>query len=321
MGGQVLMVGVNLDTLTLLHTAEAILDLPYLDEMEGTYLDTDGHIRKIRMRQVPGGHRGGVYALEKKLCERGLIQYGHVNSARTMLMNASFVLNAMTELLRANPAAALCPNDFCPDCVDFKAKIRAKQLTEFGARVSVILSRMPDSPQSFKEMVQRFIPGASITLASNLNIVRLSPGEIPPVPPTDGREWIIQPAPLDLIKLTNPAPGYAGFAYAPLDAARAGIQPFHDVIYRGKCRDSITDVLVQDGITSLRGSRSPALGYLQDLVPDGHVALGDGHSHLREIISALRMRGFSGRYHLIVPEGNLHAETSRLLKEFWNILH
>jgi aminoglycoside 3-N-acetyltransferase len=320
MAGQVLMIGVDLDRLTLLHTAEALLDLPYLNDLESKYVDASGHLRKVCMRQVPGGHRGGVFGLEKTLRQRDLIHYGRVGNARSMLMDAGPVLEAMIAILRANPAAALCQGDYCPDCVDSKAKIRTRQLIELGASVSVVLPKVPERPNFFNEMVRRFLFGTNVTLASRLDIIRLSPGEQPPAPPSDDREWILQPAPLDLIKLRNPPAGYAGLAFAPLDAARAGIRPFDDVLYRGKCRDFVTDILVEDGLTSLPGTRSPALGYLLDLVPDRHVVLGDGHAQLQEIISALRMRGFSGRYHLIIPEGNLYAETYRLLKEFWRLV-
>jgi hypothetical protein len=123
-----------------------------------------------------------------------------------------------------------------------------------------------------------------------------------------------------LIKSKVLPPGYAGFAYSPIEAAREGIQPFHDALYKAKCRDYVTDIFVEDGLTALPGFLSPALGYLHDLVPDGHVVLGEGHAQLREIVSAMRMRNFSGRYHLIVPAGNLYSETLRLLREFWSLL-
>ena len=104
MGGQLLLIGVDLDTLTLLHTAEALLDLPYLQELEGKYLDANGQIQNMKMRQAPGGHRGGVRSFEKLFRDRDMIRYGRVASARTMLMDAETILDAMIERLRAEPA-------------------------------------------------------------------------------------------------------------------------------------------------------------------------------------------------------------------------
>ena len=92
------------------------------------------------------------------------------------------------------------------------------------------------------------------------------------------------------------------------------------MLYKGRCRDLITDIFAADGIAGLGGFSASSLGYLDNLLPDSNVALGEGRAQLREIVSALRMRSFAGRYHLVVPDGNPYAETLRLLREFWNLL-
>ena len=83
-------------------------------------------------------------------------------------------------------------------------------------------------------------------------------------------------------------------------------------MYKSKCRDYVTDIFVEDGLTDLPGFSSPNLGCL--------VPLGHGHAQLQEIVSAMRMRNASIRYHLVVPEGNLYANTLRLLMEFFDLL-
>ena len=120
--------------------------------------------------------------------------------------------------------------------------------------------------------------------------------------------------------MKSPPPGYSGFAFAPLEAARAGMQPFYDVLYKGKCRDVVTDIFVEDALAGLKGSAGQPLGYLDQLDQPGGVALGEGHAQLREIVSAMRMRNYNGRYHLAIPPGNPFSNTLRMLKEFWRIL-
>ncbi len=233
-----------------------------------------------------------------------------------MLLNAEGILDLMAEQLRSNPFAALCEGDYCPDCVDFKARIRAEQLAGLGASVSLLLPTMPESPDRFSEMIERFGYPACFGLHSDLSIVRLAPGEAIPEPPDNRKQWILQPAPQDLVKLKAPPTGYAGYAYAPLEAARAGMQPFYDVLYKAKCRDYVTDIFIEDGLTDLKGTLSPPLSYLDDLSEEGSIPLGRGHAQLREIVSAMRMRNFSGRYHLMVAAGNPYAHALRVLKEF-----
>jgi len=319
-GGQILMIGVDLDTLTLLHTAEALLDLPYLTERDDAYLDSGGSVKHITMHQAPGGHRGGVRLFEKALRNLDLVRYGRFGDARTMLMDAGSVLDFMIEKLRDDPMAALCCGDYCPDCEYFKSKIRSRQLRELGVEVSLLLPAMPDDPAKYKDLVDRFASHINFVTDSDLSIIRLSAGEKAPPPPDHIHTWIIQPDPEDLVRFDALPSGYAGFAYNPIEASQAGLQPFYDVVYKAKCRDLITDIFIEDGLTGLKGFCVPPLSYCNDLAPDGTVILGEGHAQLREIISALRMRNYSGRYHLVVPPGNLYVDTLRLLKEFWNLL-
>ena len=320
MGGQLLLIGVDFDTLTLLHTAEAILELPYLSDFKGKYLDKNGKVQYIMMHQIPGGHRGGVHSFEKVFRQRDLISYGSIGNARTMLMDAGPALDTMIELLRGDPAAALCPGDYCGDCVDFKAKIRAKQLGYLGAKLSILLPGNPKNPNNFKKMLEQFGITPRFELASDLNIVKLKRDQDPPTPPNNESPWILQPAPEDLVKVEKLPDGYAGFAYAPLEAARAGIEPFYGVLYKEKCRDYVTDIFIEDGLTDLPETMTPSLEYLSELVTEKRIVLGQGHGQLREIISAMRMRNFSGRYHIVVPKGDLYVETMRLLEEFWALL-
>ena len=324
MGGQILLIGVDLDTFTLLHTAEAMLDLPYLQTLKGRYIDDQGQVRTITMRQAPGGHRGGVRGFERVFLQRGLMRRGQLGNARTMLLDARSVLQTMIELLRQNPAAALAPDDHYPDDVDFKARIRAAQLAELGARISIVLPRTPDDPKLFARMLERFGCPPRFGVHDDLPFVPLARGADPPPPTEQGqppdRPRVLQPAPEDLIRYTSVPAGYQGLAHAPLEAARAGIQPFYGVLYKSKCRDLITDIIVEDGLTDLPGILSPPLEHLSRLVPHGRVALGEGHAQLREILSALRMRNFTGQYHLVVPEGeNLYAQTWEQLEQFWSL--
>lgn len=276
---QVLLIGVDLDTLTLLHTAEALLDLAYLRELDGRYVAADGQVRSMRMKQAPGGHRGGVRAFEKVLRTRDLVRYGTMGEAMTMLFDAGPLLDVMIELLRADPTAALCPHDACPDCNWFKGRLRARRMAEDHIQLIPALPRELDDARRFTQMLEAWGTNGRFERAS----------DIP-----------------------------AG-AYRPLLAAREGKNPFYDLMYKGAFRDSVTDIVVEDGLTDLQGMIAPPQAYVPGLHA-GPVALGEGHAQLREIVSAMRMRRRSLNYHLIVPEGNAHQQTWRQLHQFWNLL-
>ena len=63
--GFALLIGCDLDTLTLLHAIEANLDLPYLRELEMQYVDANGKVQNLEITRCPGGHRGGVLKFDR----------------------------------------------------------------------------------------------------------------------------------------------------------------------------------------------------------------------------------------------------------------
>lgn len=318
MGGQILMVGVDLDTLTLLHTAEAYLDLPYLREMCGRYKDSDGKIRSLEMRQVPGGHRGGVRFFERIFRNRNLVTYGELGRARTMLMAAEPVLDAMVELMRGDPSAALCRNEPCPDCELFKGRNKAKELEMLGAGVSLLIPESPPAPADFAAMMKRAGCPPVFQTIDQLRLVEQPAGSTMPAPPDDSGDWLLLANTDTLKELRELPPGYKGLAYDPLAVARNGVQPFYDILYRLPVRELITDIIVADGYAGLTGCLSEPLAYQ---LHHGNVPLplGSGEAQLREMVSALRMRNFSGTYHLVVREGDLYDQALSVIHEFWKL--
>ena len=90
-----------------------------------------------------------------------------------------------------------------------------------GAALSIVLPEMPDDVESFRQLLKRFGVPDRFGTPEDLPIVRLKPGQAPPMPADTGRGWILQPAAQDLITMTQPPDGYVGFAYRPVEAARA----------------------------------------------------------------------------------------------------
>ncbi|MCD6308397.1 MAG: AAC(3) family N-acetyltransferase, partial [Candidatus Latescibacteria bacterium] len=319
-GGQILLIGVDLDTLTLLHTAEALLDLPYLRELKGTYRDESGVEHTISMRHAPGGHRGGIHFLEKLLRRKVLIKYGSFGHARTILMDAGSVLDELIDALTLDPMAALCRHENCPDCETFKGAVRRAALLDLGAQVCFLIHEPPHDTHGYEEMIARYGYEPEYRLMSGLPVVTVGRGESPPA--SHGVERpLLRPDPRDLPSYRTIPEGYAGIVYAPLEAARAGLQPFYDVLYRGRSRGLITDIIVEDGLADLPGFVSPKLGAVHFAGLSGsHVTLGTGQAQLREIVSAMRMRNFKGRYHVVVPAGDPFIETRRIMSEFYELL-
>ncbi len=123
LGGKVLHVGCDLDTMTLLHTVEAELDLPYLRELEMQYVDASGEVRTMSIRRCPGGHRGGVLKFDRLFRAEGAMAVGTVGPAVCRLIDAPRAAAVMRREMSRDPGFALDENPHCADCVGFREKI------------------------------------------------------------------------------------------------------------------------------------------------------------------------------------------------------
>ena len=70
--GKVLLLGVDQDRSTFLHVAETLTKQPYLKTSEGSYIDSDGKVRKTKWSYFPGPHRDFI-GLQSWLESAGLI--------------------------------------------------------------------------------------------------------------------------------------------------------------------------------------------------------------------------------------------------------
>ena len=123
--GFALLIGCDLDTLTLLHAVEANLDLPYLRELEMQYLDANGKVQNLKITRCPGGHRGGVLKFDRLLRAEGALASGQIGNAVCRLIDASRAAAIMARELSKDPCFALDENPHCTDCVRFRKRVTA----------------------------------------------------------------------------------------------------------------------------------------------------------------------------------------------------
>jgi len=143
-GGWVLHIGCDLDTLTLLHTVEAELDLPYLRELEMDYVDENGDVQTLEIKRCPGGHRGGVLQFDSLFREEGAMTVGKIEKAVCRLIFAPQAAAIMRREMERDPFFALDDNPHCADCGRFRGEIKAARLADEDFQLSAPLWN-PDS--------------------------------------------------------------------------------------------------------------------------------------------------------------------------------
>jgi aminoglycoside 3-N-acetyltransferase len=135
LGGYVCLAGVDLNSNTTLHTVEAMLDLPYLDE--GTLpVETEEGCQTRTWRNMPSGHRDFT-RLEPMLRAKGILRMGHVGSCILRLMLSQELINVSIEAVREDPMLLLCKNPNCRDCQQHRALIRRQRLEKESFRLAL----------------------------------------------------------------------------------------------------------------------------------------------------------------------------------------
>lgn len=125
-GGKVLLMGVDQDRNTTLHAAEALAAGAYLDETEATFVDNGREIT-IPVASMAGPHRDFI-GLEPLFRSCGIISYGRIGTAVCRVMDAGEMIAVTLQALQQDPAAVLCSNPACEDCVLQRGRIKAARL-------------------------------------------------------------------------------------------------------------------------------------------------------------------------------------------------
>lgn len=139
----VLLLGVDQDRNTLLHHPEEVVRAPYLNTIQREYRAEDGSVRTKTLELFPGPHRDFI-GLEPIIMASGAMRIGKVGNAVARLMHAMTTVEAVTEALRKDPAAVLCDNPNCDDCVMQRAKIKAHDLARYDFTASALLDELID---------------------------------------------------------------------------------------------------------------------------------------------------------------------------------
>lgn len=112
--GQVLLLGVDHSSNTMIHLAEALADVPYRT-VEDAIVMSDGRPERITYWET--NHCCRHFTLVGEwLRQAGLQREGRVGHARAMLMDARAVIEVATSRLREQPTLFLCPEGSCDDC-------------------------------------------------------------------------------------------------------------------------------------------------------------------------------------------------------------
>jgi len=356
LGGKILLLGVDNDRNTTMHTLEEYAQSPYLSDYETTYLDDNGRVHSHKLKWYPGPHRNFI-GVSPILERAGAQVTGKVGQAVARLIDARKMHDTLMPEFRANPALVLCDNPNCADCTMQRAKLRRYRLksedfvlTALASSVSpwpeqlacelnrasirhVVIDRLYDQP--VWRLDDRYLRRAARLFAEeNIHVVAVGcPGDSVyadhalSIKETLKADGLILPLSEQASIWLDWARGHETqlfFDHGPmlsrtcteiLKAAQAGpVLAFNPASFSLLGEMSFLRVYSKTQIRKYVG-----MLHLSDATFGGKYTLpGRGNGEVKELLSILRCRSFSGP--VVLGTGPGGPEFRDLVESFWKLL-
>ena len=334
LGGKVLLLGVDQDRNTFLHTVEEIFHLSYLKPKKASYIDKSGKVKTKTWQYFPGPHRNFI-GLQNWLEENGFTKKTRIGNCVAQLMPCRQLLDALLRRVEQKPNLFISENPNLPDGLrqnaDILRSILKKEhftlaadsqyagqyleecidnLNRFGIDEIVLSyindvawSRLKESKRKWylKGLLSAGIKIAAIklpVLEPDITIQLLKEAKIRTIiiPSTSLKEDIdkIACAEFDVLieNTRTSSSNYVGqiekhanrknrvkAAFNPLEFVRVGEGPFLETYSKTRIKKYIDLMFINDGLAT--GERT---------------ALEEGLAEIKELISILRSRSFSGTF-------------------------
>jgi aminoglycoside 3-N-acetyltransferase len=121
-GGKVLLLGVDLDRMTLLHSVETLAKSPYLRPITKSYVDAKGKTQTKTWNYFPGPHRNFI-KLQSWLGNQGLIKETSMGSCCAKIINAADLFSVLEKRIKIEPDLFISNNPNLPDGIWQRADI------------------------------------------------------------------------------------------------------------------------------------------------------------------------------------------------------
>ncbi len=119
--GYILLLGVDQDRNTTLHSVEALAKAPYMTPKKGKWIDENGNIREKEYKYCAGPHRNFI-GVDPILREKGICKTTKIGNCLVRLMKSKEVFDLLVPMVRENPFL------FLSDSEDYWAGVWQKGL-------------------------------------------------------------------------------------------------------------------------------------------------------------------------------------------------
>lgn len=354
MGGYICLLGVDQDRNTALHGVEAQLKLAYLGDVTKNFKLPDGREITKTWHYYPGPHRDFI-GLDHRFLADGAMNIERIGDAQVRLIDAKKMLDLALQYGMEDPAFVLCDNPGCADCIEQRAALYKDRMNceafKLSASSRLAGRYIPEMVENLKasgiEYVEfDYIQGRAWFLRTPEQLaldvaelqrsgITVSGGRVSVIP--GNLEKLIAAAKSADIKRIS-VPSVA--AVAQIESLRqAG---FEVLLVNQPCQNSLEVAQVARDCQSLvafnsanfvQAGEAPFGAYrnsrfikiigqldVNDCLYDGRVTrLAQGNGEIKEMVSILRCRNFSG--FMVLGGGVIYpADLKTAATDFRNIL-
>jgi aminoglycoside 3-N-acetyltransferase len=153
-GAKILQLGVTHSTNSMVHVAEEIVGVPYLQRQRYVGIkQPDGKVIHKWIRR-PGCSQG-FNAIDEPLRERGAIKEAMIGSCRARLISARALVDAAVEMLESDPTSLLCTRPDCGVCAESRAMVAATE----SERQEREITEMAEEEERIRRHAERQLSG------------------------------------------------------------------------------------------------------------------------------------------------------------------
>ena len=142
--GYILLLGVDQDRNTTLHSVEALAKAPYMTPKTGKWIDENGKIQEKEYKYCAGPHRNFI-GIDPLLRKKGICKTGRIGNCFVRLMKSKDVLDLLVPKVRENPFLFLSDSEDYWAGVWQKGLVRKVALEEYRVNLIVQTSAFADN--------------------------------------------------------------------------------------------------------------------------------------------------------------------------------
>lgn len=153
-GGKILQLGVTHTSNSMIHVAEEIAEVPYLDRKRQVGIKTpSGKIVRKWIRR-PGCSRG-FDAIDDAMDQKGAIREATIGECRARLMSARDLVDAAVEMLKFDQESLLCDLPDCEVCAESRAMLAATE----AQRQDEVVAEVNEEPERGRRLAEERFGG------------------------------------------------------------------------------------------------------------------------------------------------------------------